>query len=254
MEESMEDRDLDVSEEEESAFEEAFNGADLEPEPVEPAEHAEETQEAPAAIPAAFTIEDLKAMLDSQQAENVKTRDRMFGKMGEMQQKIDSARSSVSGFSPKARERLEADFPELAEMLFDGGGEPAAEYQYEPQEDKADKDDKARQARELRFLGREHKDWQAVVASPEFVQWRDQILAPESAMELDSTWDSEVISDRLAEFKTWKATAAKKQQDNASRLESAITPRGMPRGNTPSVIDQDEDDAMMEAFNKRHRN
>ena len=248
----MEDRDLDVSEEEENAFEEAFNGADLEPGPVEPAEHAEETPEVPAAVPAALTIDDLKAMMDNDRAENIKTRDRTFGKLGEMQQKIDAARSSASGFSPKARERLEADFPELAEMLFDGGGEPAAaEYQYEPQEDKADK---VRQEMELKFLGRNHKNWQADVASPEFAQWRDQVLAPASALELDSTWDSGVISDRLTEFKTWKDTAAKKQQDNASRLESAITPRGMPRGNTPSVIDQDEDDAMMEAFNKRHRN
>jgi hypothetical protein len=265
MEERMSvDKDLSVSEEEENAFEASFNATDLEPSALlaEPAPDEEpEPQEAPgtveepvpAAIPAGLTLDELKAMIENQQQEHIKTRDKFFGKIGELQQKIDAARSTVSTISPKARERLQADFPELADMLFDGDAEPAQpdpEYRYEPQEDKLDK---VREEMELKLLTFKHKDWKTVVATPEFTQWKESVLDPESALELDSSRDSEFISDKLTAFKEWKANSQKKQTKPAdNRLESAITPRGLPRGNSPSMLDNDEEAAMEAAFRKRN--
>jgi hypothetical protein len=110
--------------EEEAAFESTFS-TDLEPEPEQAPEPAAEQapepeQQAPAEEPAKGpTIDDLMAAIEAQKQEAVKTRDKMFGKIGELQQKIDTARTSVSGLSPKAKENLEQEFPELAAMLFD---------------------------------------------------------------------------------------------------------------------------------------
>ena len=182
-------------------------------------------------------------------------RDTFFGKLGNLQQKIDSAKGSVSGISPKARERLEADFPELADMLFDGveEAEPVAPapYEYTPVEDTTEK---IKQEYELKILARDHKDWDKVVGSQEFAHWKDTVLDPMTSIELDSSWDSDFVSGKITEFKAWHQDQQKKQEQDKlkkARLDNAVTPRGIPRSGSSDFMEGDEDAAMEAAFRKR---
>lgn len=239
---------------EEAAFLAGFNDTDLEPEPTP--EPEPEPDPAPEAEPAkSLTIDDLAAIIEQQKQEAAKMRDTFFGKLGNLQQKIDSAKGSVSGISPKARERLQADFPELAEMLFDGASDPepvAPEpFEYTPVEDRVEK---VKQEFEMKLLARDHKDWDKVVGSQEFATWKDNVLDPMAALELENSWDSDFVSGKITEFKEWHQSQLKKQEQDKikkQRLENAVTPKGIPRSGNSDLMDDDEDAAMEAAFRKR---
>lgn len=253
---------------EEAAFEATFEGTDLEPafdgETEEPAgevpPNGEETQTEPAAEPQTPSITDLMAMLEDQKRESQKTVDRVFGKLGELQQRIEAAKSSVSGISPKARERLAGEFPELAEMLFDGGEpEPQQTQQtaptYTPPAVDTEVVESVKRDFEKKLLKRDHPDWEQVVGSPDFANWAETVLSPEDAATLNSTWDSDYVSGKLDEYKKWKVAQTKKTQQKQAqqnKLESAVVPRGNPGGRTSGYSADDEEAAMLEAFGKRY--
>ena len=271
MEVPYEEQTAEELAQEEAAFEATVNGTDLvpvvtEPEavieepvvelPKEEASIEETTEEVP------LTVNDLKAMIEAERTETQKLRDKLFGKVGELQQRIDNARAASTGLSPKARERLQVDFPELAEMLFDGEVEPEPEPEPEPTYEAPayvptpdTKVDDVEKKLERRILTLQHKDWEQVVVSPEFATWRATKLSPEEALELDESWDADFISGKIAEFKSFKEAQTKqdvKNKEKQDRLNAAITPRGTPRANNSNLGDDDEESAMMAAYGRRH--
>lgn len=243
---------------EQAAFENAYtNGSDVEtPEAVELNEPTTETEtpetreEPPVQTAQPITIDDLKAAMEAREAENQRKLDRVFGKIGDLQQKIDTARTAYSGISPKARERLlSADFPELAEMLFEGveqAPEPVYQAHAETQAPAVDLERKL----ERRLLSRDHKDWEQVVTSPEFATWKDTVLPFAESQTLNDSWDADFVSGKIAQFKAWNAANAAKTVSTKNRLESAITPRGIP-GASSHADDDSEEQWMMKSYKQR---
>jgi len=254
---------------EDAAFEAGFNATDIEPvaqqeEPppqeapqgvVEPAVEPEVEPEVPQQP--ALTIDSLKEMIDSERTENQKLRDRLFGKVGELQQRIDSIRANAS-LSPKARERLQNDFPELAEMLFDPADAHVVQQPAPKQAPEQPAAEDISRSFELRLLKRDHPDWSTVVQSEEFVSWRDTVLPPETSSELQSSWDADFISGKLNEFKEWRKQLTQKQQqtqqqanNRQNRLDLAVAPQGIPRTPATSYSEDDEEAAMVKAFGRK---
>lgn len=252
---------------EEAAFNAAFDGGtdstDLEPVDKEVTTEQAENEGEPEPVkdpepePAkVLTMDDFNAALAEQKQEMQKIHDKVFGKVGELKQRIDALKS-VGNFSPKAKARLEADFPELAEMLFDNE-QTYAEPTYQapvPAPVHADpRVDDIAKTFERKLLTRDHRDWEQVVQGQEFADWKYSVLDTETAAALDSSWDADFISAKLTDFKTWKEAQAKKGAEaklKHDRLEAAIIPRGVPKDGS-SYNDDDEEASMMKAFGKRH--
>jgi hypothetical protein len=163
--------------------------------------------------------------------------------------------------SAKARERLQADFPELAEMLFDndssanddqGGYEPPAQT-FHPSN--LPDVEEVKQTFERKLLNRDHPDWQTVVASEKFAAWKASELKPEEAAELDESWDADFVSSKIRDYKAWLAKQTQKAEADRlkqERLDNATTPRGIPRGPGSSYSDDDEEAMMLQSFGKRN--
>ena len=248
---------------EEAAFETGFNATDDEPAAVAPA--AETTPDEPAetpepsatepAPPQYLSLEEFTAALAAERAERQKMSDRVFGKVGELQQRLDAIKGTAAGISPRAKERLAAEFPELAEMLFDGADEPApqpppvvATPPAMPQVDELSR------TFERKLLKRDHRDWEQVVASPEFSEWKTTVLEPEDAVALNESWDADFVSAKLTQFKEWQQAQQQSPpppKPKPNRLDAAVTPRGIPRTGLASADDHDEEAAMLEAFGGR---
>lgn len=255
---------------EDAAMEAAFDGTapTVEPEAPEAPPEAdepesevqeevqpEEPQEQPLTRAELRAIEDRAAKLEEQLS---KVHDKAFGKIGELQQRIETLRTKTTGLSPKAKERLSEEFPELAEMLFDSGESTAQADPEPPRRDqsleilervKAEREQE-RKEMEKRLLRRDHPDWETVVASDGFRGWVSK-LPPQEQQELANSWDADFISQKLAAFKdaeqSRKATAEKTAGSKNKRLESAIVPRGAGRGTQGYSVDEEEA-AMREAF------
>ena len=266
---------------EEAAMEAGFSGNELEQIAEQPAEEEttetqgdqqsdEGQQEEQQDEPEAEQVEDkpltraeLKAIEDRAahlEAQLNKVHDRAFGKIGELQQKIEALRTRTTGLSPKAKERLADEFPELAEMLFDNDGDSTAQ-QSTPdllkQSDQLAAPDIDTVREELsrefekKLLTREHRDWEQVVVSGEFKTWLSK-QPVEDQQTFVSTWDSSYVSGKLSEYKEFRKKqdeANKQQEQKKKRLESAITPKGGVSRNKPPGYDLDEEEAAMrEAF------
>lgn len=254
---------------EDDALEAGFNDTDLapvdqenttiieEPKPQEAEVKAEEVE-------APLTRAEFQAMANraaALEAQLGKVQDRTFGKIGELQQKIEQVRTAGVGLSPRAKERLAEEFPELAEMLFDGAGEPgnvAPQIQIpnfdELVESKVQtRQEELRQSLEKRLLSRDHKDWQQVVVGDGFRGWV-ATLPPADQQQLASTWDADFVSSKITDYKAWQAAQSKgneadalKAAEKTKRLEAALVPKGVPR-NGPSYDEDDEEAAMAKAF------
>jgi len=171
---------------EDAAFDAGFENDDQGPldQPQESAaEPQAETQpsqpEEPAERP--LTRAEFQAMADRAEALEAqlgKVHDKAFGKMGQLEQRIEQLKGMSSGLSPKARERLEEEFPELAEMLFDGleaaqalPPAPPVDVDNLVSQKVQAKEEAIKQSLERRLLTRDHRDWEQVVQSSEFQQW-----------------------------------------------------------------------------------
>lgn len=257
---------------EEAAFNAAFETPDqapveVEDKPVEAEPEVEDGQQevAPEAIAAPAvepepvkepTIADLMAIIEANKTENQKLRDTVFGKVGELKQKIEAMKTQSHGISPAARERLKADFPELADMLFEEAAPVEQQpVEVQPQAAAPVAEDGDRKI-ERRLLTWDHRDWEQIVAGQEFADWKDSMLKPEEVAALDESWDADFISGKITQFKEWKAAEAKRTAESdlkKQRLNQAVVPRGVPRVNTSSSGADDEEAAMLEAFGKNKR-
>jgi hypothetical protein len=258
-----------------AAMEAVFSTTDQEPVDDQPIQEEPVKVEEPEVLQpqvVALTVEALRDSIEEQTRVAQQAHAKLSGKVGELQQRIDSIRQA-GGISPKAREKLTTEFPELAEMLF--GDEPIPAQL--PAAKAADIDissvvnsklDETTKNFEKRLLKRDHPDWQDLVKTEAFGHWRANVLSPEDDATLADAWDADFISEKLTEFKSWKqqqaenagkesARAAGKNAEKDAkrdRLEAAILPDGTPRGLQGGAPGVDEEEAaMLAAYGKRHR-
>lgn len=255
-----------------TAEEEAFLTGFGEPseEPAEP-EVIEETVEVPVEVPVeaepelpkTLTIDDLTAAIAASKAEQQKQFDRLFGTVGDLKsraEKLENAQAKFNAMSKKQQDALSVEFPELAAIMnievddFIPTHVPKEQPVADPRVDDLSR------TFERKLLTRDHRDWEQVVVSPEFSQWKSQLPQAE-AEELDNSWDADLISGKITRFKEWQkeqlnATAEAERQTaeeaaRKKRLDNAVVPRGAPRDTTSSHLPDDEESAMMSSFKKR---
>lgn len=267
----MEDQKL-----EEEAF--AAEMADGTP-PVEAeAEAAEvEHQEEPQRIEviAGYTEDEIKAALEkvketdalradlAQVRKALDTQNGTYGnKLAQLQQSISEIGHSAE-FSPEDFEDLGKNFdmPELTEAIVKGLNKKfkAAAKASDPSMSQSEIDrivferikpfedrivETERRA-ETKALNRAHPDWADVAKSQDFARWAKETLAPQDLQDLNSTWDSDLVSRRLSEFKTHREKQTKAEKATQNRLEAAVVHRGIGGKQHKAAIDEEE-----EAFRK----
>lgn len=210
----------------------------------------EDEPEAPKIVLAGMTEEQLISALakanqvDEIRAESEQRVRQVFGKLGEvnalvqeLKAKQQEARQGLKLDASKLS-NLSAEYPELAEMLAkDLAGMVGSSTEASPQIDPTliDKivsdrlktvESEIERKLEMRALSRQHKDWETVVASPEFNLWKANVLPKEQAATLEESWDAEFVAEKLTEFKAWKDKAGQARQEKQKRLEAAVTPTG----------------------------
>lgn len=238
-----------------------------EPQPENP----EATPEpAPQPLIGGMTEDQLKAALASaarvpELEGNVTKRiDQIFGKFGELQRMLQQQSATApqgvaaekklaasmkrmreAGFEDMA-EMLEGDLDELLGSMSGKGGDPAV---FESKLDAKIGGFEQRIAQTL--LSFRHKDWQTVRGTPEFKAW-ETTLDPAVRAELNSTWDTSFVADRLDEFKAslkkaepeaQPANSEDHQRQLNKRLEGAMTPEGAGSGVPRATITEDEAEA-----------
>jgi hypothetical protein len=84
-----------------------------------------------------------------------------------------------------------------------------------------------------------------VVSSDKFVEWQAKQPA-EFQQQLNTTWDSEFISQAISQFKTTQAAVAEKKQQKQQRLADAVVPKtSAPAGQRTTVNEEDAFNAGM---------
>jgi hypothetical protein len=234
--------------ESDAAFEAGFSGEEpKEPEP-EPPKLAN------------LTDEQLTELL-AKAAEVDKLREqqsKVFGSLGSLKQSIDALRNQPRPTATAVQvtkanlSKLSEMFPEMAEALasdlsgvLQGGSAPDSTAMEQQLEQKFNQQLQATQMKfEKKVLTAMHPDWQEVVSSTEFSQWRDT-LSDEAKQQLETTWDAEIVGSALSSYKDWKSKAVQGQQAKQRRLQAAITPRGSAQAPVTT-----EDDAFLMGFKK----
>lgn len=91
---------------------------------------------------------------------------------------------------------------------------------------------------ELRIVKSVHRDFDAVVKTPEFSAWL-KTMPEDRQKEIRESEDGFVAADAVTEFKTWRDKQGKTKQQQKSRLEAAVTPNGVPNAAGPQPTDED---------------
>jgi hypothetical protein len=222
----------------------------------------------PQPVLAGLTEEEIKSLLakagevDGIKAETDQRVRQVFGKLGEINalvQQLQQSRSQSTGvkLAPEGLKRLHAEFPEMAQMLVEDlnealAGTSQAAATVDPTavdtlvtERLTTLEEKLSAEMEKRWLKRQHKDWEQVVASTDFKLWKDNVLPKAEAEQLATSWDADYIAEKLTDFKDWKAKAAAATQNKQKRLEAAITPQGAGSTGQNSL---NEDEAFLAGF------
>jgi hypothetical protein len=159
-----------------------------------------------------------------------------FGKIGGIERTLQQLQAGgVGEVSMEDFTKLREEFPDLAEMLVEGLNgalKKAPRGQSQPVdfseiENKfnatlAERLDAQELALETRLLTTRHKDWQEVVAMPEFEAWR--MAKPLEFQQRLAGRDSDFIADALSDFKASRKAAT--ESIRRSRIAAAETPRG----------------------------
>ena len=237
-----------VEEQEQLEFEASFSG-----EPVKDVvEKKPEPEPEPVSEPvlfAGFSEDEIKVSLgevSTLKDKLLKQQDTFNGTIGNLKQEIKELQSKSGGFSSKAYDALNEEFPELANILFENGKPepqapvvaPVVQAAPEPQVDYnaiiQEKMNEQNQKLELRMLKKEHPDYQEIVQKPEWAEWIKTFPVVEQELLVNST-DAEYCSSKIAAFKATQTT-------KIDKLSQAITPRS---GVTPVYSSNDPDE---EAF------
>lgn len=212
------------------------------------------------------TLAELKAEIEKLTAfrSNVEARlQQAFGKVGDINSLVRQLQQTRQASSKPLKldgglKRLSAEFPELAKFLqedltevfqgFNGVAGPSSEelgaiMAPRFQETLSEVDQRV----ERRLLKRDHPDWESVVASRDFAQWKSDVLAPDQATVLDESWDADFIGAKLTEFKAWQEARQAKHKERQRRLEDAITPAASRKDARQEELTEEE--AFIAGFN-----
>lgn len=238
--------------------------------------------------PVAVTKSELAALravagqVATLQDELRRSNDSTAGRIGSLKQTLDAVKEQAKqGIKPSALhlKRLTEEFPQLGEMLKadleeafgpgeaapaaaadapaqDEGKEagapaPAAAPEVDPLANPVVQ--KQLQALEMKIVEGVHPDWRNLKATPEFATWRNNLPAAAQQL-LGSTWDSNVLKDAFADFKSWNtrrlaAADANKQRDK--RMADAIPATA---GTQAAATAVDDDDAFLSGFKRAKGN
>lgn len=186
---------------------------------------------------AGFTEDEIRAMhAKAQEIDKLKEREaKIWGTLGSLKQAIErrdqTPPQQTAKLTKDTFKRLSQEFPEMAEMLAEDLGQVTVSSGFDSsQVDRVIEErlDRERKANEVKILTVMHKDWQQVVQSPEFAQWKETI-SPEQRDVLENGWDAIAIGEGLSTFKEWKAKATQTAESKRQRLEQAITPKTVSR-------------------------
>jgi len=236
--------------------------------PAEPPAEAPAPAEPPAAPKYAQITEDeykalveRAAQIDEIKADTTKKLDTAFGKLGDLNRVIAGLQQNTP--TGQAIEVSEQDFSELLEQYpemtalqiqglnrvlskFKGtGGIPSEQVgalvDQRVKETIGDVSQIVEATVSERLLKKEFGDWRSIVGAPddsknEFRQWLKSLPAQRQS-ELNTTYDSDVISSAIRDFQAAKKKADE-IQERKSRLAAAVTPRSAPGNASP--IDDDE--------------
>jgi len=250
-----------------AALAELESGFDESPEPQAPeqTDNSEANEEASTPAPElkTLTVAEYEALMSAASAvEELRTTQseqirKAFGKLGEVQQVVNSLKSQPSSFAQVSLD----DFPEMAEeypdiaQLIVGAANKLGErsrssgstvtteqiqamvqehLQATPQPDiRATVEDLVEQ----RLLSRRHRDWVEVVKAEGFNQWLSQKPAAE-AERIRNSRDADEVADAIDAFK--KAVNPKPTaRPQNSRFAESAAPRGTggPSANSESPLD-----------------
>ena len=261
----------------EAAFEVGFSGIREEPEmpeetpaitpstdsAVNPGKQLEETETNQEAIPGiGLTNEQLRTSLSKVNKLDGMSKqiDRLFGTLGDLQQKLNqqSTTKPEKESTAQAFKRVQEEYPELSALLVEDMKDAMAsatpvDIDGVVNQRLAEKMGEMREAFEIKFLTREHKDWQEQVSSPDFDLWM-QTLPEEKREEILSSPDSAVVIDAVSSLKDWKAAIVKRgdtTQRNKKRLEDALVPEGTGRAMPVSQSEQQAFESSFQAIRGR---
>ena len=174
-----------------------------------------------------------------------------------MKQELDRIRTTARGISPRAKDRISNDFPELAEMLFDDGDDEPAPVTAPPVNTSRNEPSPQELEEAKEILAYDHPDWIAKVQSNEFTRW-SETLPTAVRNRLVNSVDPMFVSHHLTKFNAYQAQraqetakATQQQVNKQARLAAAVTPQGVPRGTFQGQSADDEESAMVEAFKHR---
>ena len=115
---------------------------------------------------------------------------------------------------------------------------------------------KLEQKLETKAVARAHPDYKEVFADAGFAEWRNA-LPEDRRAELDTSWDSDVITKAISEYKeskkpkeTPKAEPKAEAKTNSRKevLEASVAPRGAPAAVKGKKTEEEE---FMEGFNSK---
>lgn len=211
----------------------------------------------------AKVTEEQLAQIVAQAADHKRSLDTAFGKIGSLQQMIDTLKAgTVAGaqveISAEDFAELKEEYPELTALTVKGmnkalskmrgTGAAVAPAQLEQivQQRLDAETPKIRQAVEqsfeLKLLSRSHNDWKDVVESPEYISWLAK--QPETVRKAAAeSWDSQVTIPIISSFKESRKAAKAQTTQAAStrqqRLEAGVNPRGT-GGHAPGPTEDDD--------------
>jgi len=219
-----------------SGFEAGFNSANGIEEPA-PEPEPEEL------VFAGYKESEIKSLLERVgEIDKLKEREaKVFGTIGSIKQQVDTLKNAAPQtvkLNPDGFKRLSAEFPELAQMLTEDLGEAIQSAPGAAQDTKQfeEKLQEVERKSEMKLLTVMQPDWRKIVPSDEFQKWKET-LADEVRTELDASWDSTFIAERISEFKEWKSKAEQAKQNKQRRLETNVAPKGATRPPAPSDED-----------------
>ena len=238
-------------------------------EPTEPPSEAPAEAGDPPKLFAGLTEEQLAAAL-ARTSQLQSTVDKLAGRMGTALQKIDSLMQAPKNASEQRAfdlklERLNAAFPELAEILREDLKPMGMPEQVEVPVQQGFTQEQVEQmlqdrlqtfqhqqneAMEIRALGAVHPDWEQVIRTPQFALWRDNVIS--DGAELMSSESAAFISAKLSEFKQWQNRPTQPAQALVTpapsrRLANAVQPASRA---APAAGPVSEDDAFEAGFKK----
>jgi hypothetical protein len=222
------------------------------PEPPEEMIAGMKASELKALLAKSAEVDQLKALIEQ-------NNQKMYGKLGEYQKKINELKQvSTAKIGKDSLKRLSAEFPDLAELLADDLAEAIQASPSGLDQDHVDnlvnqRMVTAQQEMEKKLIAIAHRDWKQVLTSDDWKAWVSTQAAERKA-EIETTWDSAILADAISDYKNAKNASAEKaaqtQQRRANKLERNVMPNGVPASGPMRLPDER---GLSAGFNKVRR-